>query len=326
MNNPYYVYLFDWIKTWIINSCRIQRHWLRQQQDNPYQDEASIKHLTDLDAAYRHIEQAASSPQSSIGDLDSYLHKVLRAQSKYEQYLRARQGTSTSKIVPTKHGIQVAQVDDPIANIQRVPIGQHKLPPLPYPYNALEPYIDETTMRIHHVEHHKKYVEDLNKAEIQMEQARKTNNFELIKHWEREAAFNGAGHYLHTIFWEVMEPNGGGEPTGFLAKQIKKDFGGFSAFKNHFSAAAEKVEGGGWAILVWRPRAGRLEILQAEKHQNLSQWDIIPLLPLDVWEHAYYLKYQNRRKEYIKNWWNVVNWDAVKKRFHTARKVTWIPY
>lgn len=324
MNNPYYVYVFDWIKTWIVNACRIQRHWLKQHQQNPYQDEASIKHLTTLQVAYEQIEQVACNPHSSIGDLDSYLHKVLRAQDKYEHYLRARQGTG--KIVPTPTGIQVAEVDEPVATVHRVPIGQHQLPPLPYPYNALEPYIDEATMRLHHDGHHKKYVEDLNKAEVQMEQARQVNNFDLIKHWEREAAFNGAGHYLHTIFWEVMKPQGGGEPTGSLYKQIKKDFGSFTAFKNHFSAAAEKVEGSGWAILVWSPRAGRLEILQAEKHQNLSQWDIIPLLPLDVWEHAYYLKYPNRRKEYIKNWWNVVNWDVVSKRFQTARKVAWAPY
>lgn len=207
-----------------------------------------------------------------------------------------------------------------------VPIGGHKLPPLPYPYNALEPYIDEKTVRIHHDKHHLQYVEDLNKAEKKLEESRKNGNFELVKHWERELAFNGAGHYLHTIYWDTMNPKGGGMPEGELAKQIRKDFGSFEAFRKHFTQAAEKVEGGGWAILVWSPRSHRLEILQAEKHQNLSQWDVIPLLPLDVWEHSYYLKHQNQRKNYIADWWKVVYWPAVDQRFAVARQVKWTPY
>ncbi|WP_059042612.1 Fe-Mn family superoxide dismutase [Paenibacillus rubinfantis] len=207
-----------------------------------------------------------------------------------------------------------------------VPIGGHILPPLPYPYNALEPHIDEQTMRIHHDKHHKTYVDDLNKAELKLQEARKSGNFDLVKHWERELAFNGAGHYLHTIFWDIMNPQGGGKPKGELLEQIKRDFGSYDAFHKQFSEAAAKVEGGGWAILVWSPRAHRLEILTAEKHQNLSQWDVVPLLPLDVWEHAYYLKHQNVRADYIKAWWNVVYWPAVAKRFESARKLKWQPF
>jgi Fe-Mn family superoxide dismutase len=207
-----------------------------------------------------------------------------------------------------------------------VPIGGHTLPPLPYAYNALEPHIDEQTMRCHHDVHHKSYVDGLNKAEKALAEARKTGNFDLVKHWERETAFNGAGHYLHTIFWNAMAPNGGGNPSGALAQQIKQDFGSIDAFKQQFSAAAEKVEGGGWAILVWSPRSHRLEILQAEKHQNLSQWDVVPLLPLDVWEHAYYLKYGPERRKYIDAWWNVVNWPHVSERFAAARTLKWQPF
>ncbi|MFV8829373.1 superoxide dismutase [Alkalihalobacterium sp. APHAB7] len=210
--------------------------------------------------------------------------------------------------------------------LQPVPIGEHQLPPLPYSYEALEPYIAAEIMRLHHQEHHQSYVDGLNKAEKKMEQARKTGNFDFIKHWEREAAFNGAGHYLHTIFWNVMSPKGGGEPTGELANQIIKDFGSFQQFKKHFSEAAKKVEAVGWAILVWAPRAHRLEILQAEKHQNLSQWDVVPLLPLDVWEHAYYLQYKNEREPYINNWWNVVNWPHVSERYMKARELRWEPF
>src|SRR5690606_33556651 len=124
-----------------------------------------------------------------------------------------------------------------------VPIGGHTLPPLPYPYDALEPWIDEETMRLHHDKHHKSYVDGLNQAERMMAEARKTGDFALLKHWEREAAFHGAGHYLHTIFWCVMGPDGGGKPAGALLSQIERDFGSFDAFKAHFSQAAEKVEG-----------------------------------------------------------------------------------
>ncbi|WP_216830430.1 superoxide dismutase [Alkalihalobacterium elongatum] len=210
--------------------------------------------------------------------------------------------------------------------LQPIPIGEHQLPPLPYSYEALEPYIAAEIMRLHHQEHHQSYVDGLNKAEKKMEEARKTGDFDLIKHWEREAAFNGAGHYLHTIFWNVMSPKGGGEPRGEFANQLRKDFSSFQQFKKHFSEAAKKVEAVGWAILVWAPRAHRLEILQAEKHQNLSQWDVVPLLPLDVWEHAYYLQYKNEREQYINNWWNVVNWPHVDERYKKARELRWQPF
>lgn len=209
-----------------------------------------------------------------------------------------------------------------------VPVGGHTLPPLPYAYNGLEPYIDEATMRVHHGKHHQSYVDGLNRAETALAEARRTNDFKLVKHWERELAFNGAGHYLHTIFWDAMKPpasGGGGEPSGAIAAAIQTDFGGFQAFKRHFSQAAEQAEGGGWSILVWSPRSGRLEILQAEKHQDLSQWDAVPLLPLDVWEHAYYLKHKNKRADYIKDWWNVVNWPYVNERYAAASRLRWEP-
>ena len=207
-----------------------------------------------------------------------------------------------------------------------VPVGGHTLPPLPYGYDALEPYIHQEIMRLHHDKHHQSYVDGLNKAEKEMQKARKTGNYELIKHWEREASFHGAGHYLHTIFWSIMTPNGGGKPSGMLMREINQSFGSFEQFKQHFSEAAKNVEAVGWAILVWAPRSQRLEILQAEKHQNLSQWDVIPLLTLDVWEHAYYLQYKNDRKKYVDNWWNVVNWKEVERRFHEAQQVKWKPY
>jgi len=210
-------------------------------------------------------------------------------------------------------------------NTTSVPIGEHTLPSLPYKYNALEPAISARIMELHHDIHHKSYVDGLNKAELALQEARKNNDFDLIKHWERELAFNGAGHYLHTLFWSVMSPKGG-KPDSELLSEIQKSFGSFNQFKQQFTNAANKVEGSGWAILVWSPVSRRLEILQAEKHQNLSQWDIVPLLAIDVWEHAYYLQYENKRKQYIENWWSIVNWNEVNKRFAKARQLTWKPF
>ncbi|AJY74408.1 Fe-Mn family superoxide dismutase [Paenibacillus beijingensis] len=227
-----------------------------------------------------------------------------------------------SGILAYEHNLDLIGVEERESR-KPVPIGGHTLPPLPYPYNALEPYIDEATMRIHHDKHHQSYVDGLNKAEKELQQARQSGDFSLVRHWECELAFNGAGHYLHTLFWNVMSPQGGGRPVDELADEIDRSFGSYEAFKKQFSEAAAKVQGGGWSILVWSPRSQRLEVLTAEKHQNLSQWDIVPVLPLDVWEHAYYLKHQNKRADYIKDWWNVVNWPYVNERFHKAKTLVW---
>jgi len=143
----------------------------------------------------------------------------------------------------------------------------------------------------------------------------------LIKHWSREAAFHGSGHLLHSIFWPNMiaASQAKAAPEGALAEAIDRDFGSFDAFEAQFQAAAGAVEGSGWGILAYRPDDGALVVLTAEKHQNLTQWGVIPLLVLDVWEHAYYLKYQNRRGEYVQNFFNIINWDDVAARYDEAR-------
>jgi len=195
----------------------------------------------------------------------------------------------------------------------------HELPPLPYAYDALEPYYDEQTVRLHHDAHHKAYVDGLNNAEAKLAEAREKGDFALVKHWERELAFHGSGHILHTIFWENMAPGAGGPAVGPIAAQIEADFGSYEIFKKQFSAAAVAVEGSGWAVLGWNPFFGRLVILTAEKHQDLTQWGVVPLLVCDVWEHAYYLKYQNKRAAWVEAWWNLVNWEDVNRRFAAAR-------
>ncbi|MDF9407127.1 MAG: Superoxide dismutase (Mn/Fe) [Pelotomaculum sp. PtaB.Bin013] len=199
------------------------------------------------------------------------------------------------------------------------PPGRHQLPPLPYLYNALEPVISSATLRFHHDHHHKSYVDDSNKAELKLVEARQKKDFALVKHWERELAFNGSGHILHSIYWTVMAPAGsGGQPGAQTINQINNYFGSFPAFQEQFSEAATKVEASGWAVLVWQPAWGHLEILNAEKHQNLTQWGGIPILVLDAWEHAYYLDYQYRRADYVKSWWQLVNWFEVEKRLLLA--------
>jgi len=206
---------------------------------------------------------------------------------------------------------------------QQIPAGGHTLPPLPYSYDALEPIISEEIMKLHHDKHHRAYVDGLNKAELNLQKARETNDFSLIKHWSRELAFHGSGHYLHSIFWNNMSPNGGGTPYGLLKKEIENYFGSFTNFKNHFSEAAKQIEGVGWAILVWSPQARHLEVLQSERHMLLTQWDTVPLLVLDVWEHAYYLQYQNNRAKYVDNWWNLINWHDVERRLERAADKFW---
>lgn len=197
----------------------------------------------------------------------------------------------------------------------------HTLPPLPYEYDALEPYIDERTMRLHHDIHHRSYVEGLNRAEAALARARRHRDWTALNYWQRQLAFHGSGHFLHSIFWTNMHPDGGGRPTDDeLLRQIQRDFGSFDAFRAHFTEAANALNGPGWVMLVWQPMAEKLEILQTQLHHCPAQWTAIPILVLDLWEHAYYLQYRTRRPDYIESWWNVVNWPAVARRWRDARR------
>jgi len=189
----------------------------------------------------------------------------------------------------------------------------HKLPDLPYAYDGLEPHIDEQTMKLHHDIHHNGYVNGLNKAESKLKEARESNDYSLIKHWQREVAFHGAGHFLHCIFWDNMCPNGK-EITSELNDKITKDFGSYDKFKAQFLSAGGAVEGSGWVMLVQNNIDKSLSIMTAEKHQNLTNWVCTPLLVCDVWEHAYYLNYQNKRAAYLEAFFNVINWEDVSLR------------
>jgi superoxide dismutase, Fe-Mn family len=196
-----------------------------------------------------------------------------------------------------------------------------ELPDLPYDYNALEPVIDEETMKLHHDKHHAAYVANLNKALeghddlLSMPIEELLKNINNVPEGKKQAVINnGGGHANHSFFWKIMKPNGGGVPTGAVKDAIEKEFGSFEEFKKQFSEKALTLFGSGWAFLV-KTADGSLKLKRHSFQNSPILQGNIPILGLDVWEHAYYLKYQNRRAEYIENWWNVINWEEVEKNF-----------
>ena len=199
----------------------------------------------------------------------------------------------------------------------------HAVAPLPYDYNALEVAIDEATMKLHHDKHHQLYVDKLNGAiaahpELEGKSAGELiSNLSAIPEDIRTAVRNhGGGHYNHTMFWEIMSPNGGGAPTGAIGDAITATFGDFETFKKQFNEAGVNRFGSGWVWLV--KEAGELKIATTVNQDNPLMHHQFPILGNDVWEHAYYLRYQNLRAKYLESWWNVVNWDAVNARFAQA--------
>jgi Fe-Mn family superoxide dismutase len=198
-----------------------------------------------------------------------------------------------------------------------------ELPDLPYAYDALEPHIDAETMRIHHDLHHKAYVDNANNALDGTDWADKPveevlKNLNEIPEEKRQAVRNNAGgHYNHSLFWRIMGPNGGGEPSGELAEAIESKFGGLDALRSQVNDAGVKRFGSGWTWLVW-DGAG-LAVESTPNQDSPLMEGRTPILGIDVWEHAYYLKYQNKRPAYLEAWWNVVDWDAVSQRFGDAR-------
>lgn len=201
-----------------------------------------------------------------------------------------------------------------------------ELSPLPYNYDALEPYIDAQTMQLHHDMHHQAYVNNLNAAVEKHSELQSKSPEELIKDLNSlpqdivsAVRNNGGGHVNHTMFWQIMAPNAGGEPTGPIADAIRDNFGDFESFKQRFNDAGTKQFGSGWVWLV-RTGDGKIEITSTPNQDSPTTQGQFPIMGNDVWEHAYYLKYQNKRAEYLKQWWNVVNWDEINKRFEMASR------
>ncbi len=203
----------------------------------------------------------------------------------------------------------------------------HELPPLPYDYAALEPHIDAATMQTHHDKHHAAYVNNLNAALEKAPHLQGKSAEDLIRDLNsvpeeiRTAVRNnGGGHVNHTMFWQIMAPKAGGEPQGAINDAIKDTFGGFDKFKEQFNDAGVKRFGSGWVWLVGSSESGKLQITSSANQDNPLTEGLQPILGNDVWEHAYYLKYQNRRPEYLAAWWNTINWEEVNKRFQGSNR------
>jgi len=200
-----------------------------------------------------------------------------------------------------------------------------EVPPLPYDYGALEPTIDEQTMRLHHDKHHQAYVDNANAALAGTQWADRPVEqvlveIDLLPEEKRAAVRNNAGgHANHSLFWEIMSPDGGGAPSGSLAKAIDDAFDGLDQLKELVNDGGVKRFGSGWTWLVWDGTGLAVYSTPNQDSPIMKDWDDVPLLGIDVWEHAYYLTYQNRRPDYLKAWWNVVNWDAVQQRLDAAR-------
>lgn len=188
--------------------------------------------------------------------------------------------------------------------------GEYILPDLPYAYDALEPLYDAQTLKIHHDKHHAKYVSNLNTAVKKLEKIRQSGDYATIQAVSNELAFNGSGHVLHTLFWESMKPGGNnGQMPAELRSALDDSFGSADEALKQFAEATKAVEASGWGVLAYEPIAQKCLILQAEKHQNLTIWGVVPMLVCDVWEHAYYLKYQNNRAQWVDNFMQLANWD-----------------
>lgn len=204
------------------------------------------------------------------------------------------------------------------------PAGPFTLPPLPYDYNALEPHIDAETMQFHHDKHHAAYINNLNTALSNYPDLQAMSAEELITQLDQlpevirtTVRNNGGGHINHSMFWQIMSPTGGGEPTGAIAAAITEAFGSFAAFQEEFNTAGSRQFGSGWAWLV-RDQQGQLKVMGTPNQDSPLMTGQYPILANDVWEHAYYLTYRNRRGDYLNAWWNVVNWDEVNRRYEQA--------
>jgi len=194
----------------------------------------------------------------------------------------------------------------------------YTLPDLPYDYAALEPHISAKIMQLHHDKHHKAYVDGANTALEKLAAARESGDFATVPKLEKDLAFNLGGHINHSIFWQNLSPTGGGEPEGEVAAAIADSFGSFAGFKGQFDAAATSIQGSGWAILAYDSISGRLVTFQLFDQQGNVPVGTVPLLQLDMWEHAFYLDYLNVKADYVKAFWNIVNWENVAERLATA--------
>lgn len=201
-------------------------------------------------------------------------------------------------------------------------MAEYTLPDLPYDYAALEPHISGRIMELHHDKHHATYVAGLNTALEKLAAARESGDFGAVAGLEKNLAFNLGGHVNHSVFWENLSPDGGDKPTGELAAAIDEYFGSFDKFQAHFAGNATAIQGSGWSILAWDSIGEKLVIVQLYDQQGNLALGLVPIVVLDMWEHAFYLDYVNVKADYVKAWWNIVNWADAAARFDRARTQT----
>ncbi|WP_369052394.1 superoxide dismutase [Kineococcus terrestris] len=201
-------------------------------------------------------------------------------------------------------------------------MADYALPDLPYDYSALEPHISGAIMELHHDKHHATYVAGANTALEKLAEARSKDDLSAVNLHEKNLAFNLGGHVNHSVFWPNLSPDGGDKPTGELAAAIDEDFGSFEGFQKHFTATALGIQGSGWSILAWDSVGQKLLNVQLYDQQSNLALGLVPVLVLDMWEHAFYLDYKNVKPDYVKAWWNVANWADAARRFEAARTQT----
>jgi superoxide dismutase, Fe-Mn family len=236
-----------------------------------------------------------------------------------KDFLKA--GTLTGAAVLTSVNNVFAQnlVDNPIDKLVDAS-GNYVMQPLPYSENFLEPYMDAETLHLHYTFHHGGAAKAANKDAAMIKKALDENNFETVDYWTKKLSYHFSSHVLHSIFWTNLT-NKKTDPAGDLLKRIEKDFGSYEKLKQYLAATSKNVDGNGWGILGYQPYSDKLIILQCENHEKLTQWGVIPLLVIDVWEHSYYLKYKNKRADFVDALFNIINWDNAAQRLNTAVKL-----
>jgi Fe-Mn family superoxide dismutase len=218
-------------------------------------------------------------------------------------------------------GVEAKPVPEPPAPDEEEPVPKYELPELPYDYSALEPHLSGQIVELHHDKHHKAYVDGANTTLDKLAEAREAGNFPTINQLEKNLAFHVSGHVLHSLFWTNMSPDGGGEPDGELAAAVKEGFGSFDSMRAQLTQAAMGIQGSGWGALSWEPTGGLLVVEQIYDHQGNVGQGSMPLLVLDMWEHAFYLQYKNVKKDWVDAFWNLVNWSDVASRFGRVKSL-----
>lgn len=233
-----------------------------------------------------------------------------------KDFLKAGTLAGTASLLSTKHAFAQSLTNNSIDKLVDAN-GNYVLQPLPYSETFLEPHMDAETMHLHYTFHHGGAVKAANKDTAMIKKAMDENSLETVDYWTKKLSYHFSSHVLHSIFWTNLT-NKQTAPSGDLLKRIEKDFGSYERLKGYISETCKNVDGNGWGILGYQPYSDKLTIMQCENHEKLTQWGVIPLLVIDVWEHAYYLKYKNKRTDFVDTMLQIINWDNVADRMNTA--------